>query len=163
MSGDLQWLLLRKNNSFIVKGGHGPAFSREKGNLLNRHSHKYSGLTNAQGISMHPTKEGSILITKIKKDVSPHQVASARVPVTLRRGTTARRAAKIAAAETAGKGYRSDLRQAAVARASALVRAQRRSANVPKTRAPKLRGKKARKAAFGQKVGSEEEDVIELD
>lgn len=117
------------------------------------------------------------------------QVASARVPVTLRRGTTARRAAKIAAAETAGKGYRSDLRQvstrfhpssldftcsllathdsadpqAAVARASALVRAQRRSANVPKTRAPKLRGKKARKAAFGQKVGSEEEDVIELD
>jgi large subunit ribosomal protein L28e len=30
MSGDLQWLLLRKNNSFIVKGGHGPAFSREK-------------------------------------------------------------------------------------------------------------------------------------
>lgn len=30
MSGDLQWLLLRKNNSFLVKSKNGPAFSREK-------------------------------------------------------------------------------------------------------------------------------------
>jgi large subunit ribosomal protein L28e len=30
MSTDLQWLLVRKWNSFQVKGGHGPAFSKEK-------------------------------------------------------------------------------------------------------------------------------------
>jgi large subunit ribosomal protein L28e len=41
---------------------------------MNRHSHKFSGLTNSTGISMHPTKEGSIIITKIKKDISPNQV-----------------------------------------------------------------------------------------
>jgi hypothetical protein len=51
--------------------------------------------------------------------------------------------------------------QAAVARASALVRAQKRSANPPKTRAPKLRGKKAQRAAASS--GEKQEDVIELD
>ena len=30
MSADLQWLLVRKWNSFLVKGGNGPAFSKEK-------------------------------------------------------------------------------------------------------------------------------------
>ena len=39
------------------------------------------------------------------------QVASARTHVNLRRNTGPRRANKIAAAETAGKGYRADLRK----------------------------------------------------
>jgi hypothetical protein len=39
------------------------------------------------------------------------KVAGARSHTTLRRNTGARRANKIAAAETAGKGYRADLRQ----------------------------------------------------
>lgn len=39
------------------------------------------------------------------------QVASSNQAVTLKRGTGPRRANKIAAAETAGKGYRADLRQ----------------------------------------------------
>jgi hypothetical protein len=47
-------------------------------------------------------------------DHADHQVANARVGVTLKRGTGPRRANKIAAAETAGKGYRPDLRQVSV-------------------------------------------------
>jgi hypothetical protein len=38
------------------------------------------------------------------------QVAGSKQTVTLKRGTGSRRANKIAAAETAGKGYRGDLR-----------------------------------------------------
>lgn len=30
MSSDLTWLLVRNWNSFQVKGGHGPVFSKEK-------------------------------------------------------------------------------------------------------------------------------------
>jgi hypothetical protein len=30
MSTDLQWLIVRKWNSFLVKGGNGKAFSAEK-------------------------------------------------------------------------------------------------------------------------------------
>lgn len=50
----------------------------------------------------------------INLDNADHQVANARVGVTLKRGTGPRRANKIAAAETAGKGYRPDLRQVSV-------------------------------------------------
>lgn len=48
------------------------------------------------------------------KCLTESQVAGARSHVTLRRGTGPRRANKIAAAETAGKGYRADLRQVSV-------------------------------------------------
>ncbi|KAL7424312.1 hypothetical protein Q5752_001902 [Cryptotrichosporon argae] len=161
MSTDLQWLLIRKWNSFQHKSGNGPVLSREKGNLVNLHSQKYSGLANAKVVSIHPSADASqIVIAKIKVGASPHQVASARSHTTLRRSTGPRRANKIAAAETAGKGYRPDLRQAAVARISALSRAQRRAANPPKSFAPKQRGKKAAKASAGT---TEKADAAELD
>ncbi|OWT41503.1 large subunit ribosomal protein L28e [Cryptococcus neoformans] len=156
MSSDLTWLLVRNWNSFQVKGGHGPVFSREKGNLLNKSAHKYSGLANSKVVSIHPSAAGGITITKIKADAKPNQVVSARSHVTLKRSTGPRRANKIAAAETAGKGYRADLRAVAVARTSALLRAERRTANPPKSlpaRAP--RGKKAAAASAEVKEESE--------
>lgn len=82
-----------------------------QGNLTNLHSHKYSGLANSKVVSIYGNHDGGISITKIKADANPHQVAGARSHTTLRRSTGARRANKIAAAETAGKGYRPDLRQ----------------------------------------------------
>lgn len=49
MSSDLQWLLVRKYNAFVVKRlPEGPILSKEPGNLTNLHSHKFSGLTNAE-------------------------------------------------------------------------------------------------------------------
>lgn len=46
-----------------------------QGNLLNRHSHKYSGLANSKVVSIHPSAEGSqIVIAKIKADAKPNQV-----------------------------------------------------------------------------------------
>jgi len=54
---------------------------------------------------------------------------------------------------TAKKGYRPDLRQAAVARASALIKSQR---SPPKDKAPtKPRGVKAKKAAVDSKTETE--------
>ncbi|KAE8540903.1 hypothetical protein D1P53_002255 [Cryptococcus gattii VGV] len=164
MSSDLTWLLVRNWNSFQVKGGHGPVFSKEKkfrgdwkdgmtgeerrtiesldrkppriGNLLNKSAHKYSGLANSKVVSIHPSAAGGITITKIKADAKPNQVVSARSHVVLKRSTGPRRANKIAAAETAGKGYRADLRAVAVARTSALLRAERRTANPPSLSPP---------------------------
>ena len=46
---DLQWLLVRKHNSFVVKRlPEGPVLSKEPGNLLNVHSQKFSGLVNGE-------------------------------------------------------------------------------------------------------------------
>ncbi|ORX33388.1 ribosomal L28e protein family-domain-containing protein [Kockovaella imperatae] len=165
MSADLHWLLLRKWNSFQhpgVKGG--PTLSKEHGNLRNIHSHKYSGLSNHNSVSIFADKNGAITFTKLKKDVAPNKVRDARSSSTLRRTTGSRRANKIAAVETAGKGYRADLRQAAVARISALSRANARTAAPRKEFPAKTRGKKSvsggSKAQSGKK---EDDDVIELD
>lgn len=49
VSSDLLWAITRNNSSFIVKRGVGNErviFSREPLNLVNKHSHKYSGLVN---------------------------------------------------------------------------------------------------------------------
>ncbi|WOO80879.1 60S ribosomal protein L28 [Vanrija pseudolonga] len=152
MSADLQWLLVRKWNSFQRKAVNGPVFSAEKGNLVNLHSGKYSGLANNKVIDISATPEGAIKVTKITAD--GRKVASTQKSTTLRRSTGPRRANKIAAVETASKGFRADLRPAAVARASALSRAARRSVNPPKDFPIKTRGKKAVVA---------EENAIEVD
>lgn len=60
--------------------------------------------------------------------------------------TPTRKLYKSVVGSTAKKGYRSDLRAEAVARASAVKMSQREKKETP---APKLRGAKARKAAEG--------------
>jgi large subunit ribosomal protein L28e len=57
-SSDLNWLLLKNNNSFLVKRD-GVQFSAEKNNLTNCNSYKFSGLANARsvGVSLHTTKD----------------------------------------------------------------------------------------------------------
>lgn len=62
--------------------------------------------------------------------------------------TPSRKIYKNVVSSTAKKGYRSDLRAEAVARASAVKQSQRETGKGPqKTRELKLRGAKARKAA----------------
>ncbi|CAK9783900.1 ribosomal protein L28e [Cutaneotrichosporon oleaginosum] len=155
MSADLQWLLIRKWNSFMRPAANGPIFSAEKGNLLNIHSGKYSGLANNKVIDISANPEGAITVTKVTANGG--KVASARKQTTLRRSTGPRRANKIAAVETAAKGFRADLRPAAVARISALTRANRRTQNPPKEFPAKQRGKKAAAGAAA------DENAIELD
>ncbi|KAH9996478.1 ribosomal L28e/Mak16 [Russula vinacea] len=140
MSTDLEWLLLRGNNSFIIKRAPGgPIFSKESGNLLNIHSQKYSGLANATTIDVKPSPTG-IAITHRKKSSSSHAIRSAYATTVVGSRTGPRRALGIAA-QPAKRGYRPDLRAATLARVSALTAAQRE----PKAAPPKkIRGKKAK-------------------
>ncbi|KAF5311262.1 hypothetical protein D9758_014995 [Tetrapyrgos nigripes] len=172
MSNDLEWLLLRSSNSFMVKGlPEGPIFSREPGNLTNIHSHKYSGLANSKVIDISDNN-GNIQITTRKAKASPHAVKSAKAITHVRPRSGPRRALGVAATSTAGRGYRPDLRKtkrfikgpikpwwitrhvaigsratldaAALARTSALLAAQKEPKAAP---SKKVRGKKAK--AFG--------------
>ncbi|KZT02027.1 60S ribosomal protein L28 [Laetiporus sulphureus 93-53] len=137
-SNDLQWLLLRKHNSFFVKKvAEGPIFSKEPGNLTNLHSHKYSGLSNSKTIDVSAT-EGGVKLTTRKKGASPHAVHSSFVTSAVRPRSGTRRALGIAA-KLARRGYRPDLRQATLARVSAILESQKdNKPSYPK----KLRGKK---------------------
>ncbi|KAI6015616.1 ribosomal L28e/Mak16 [Pisolithus marmoratus] len=139
MSSDLQWLLLRNYNSFIVKRGpEGRTFSTEHGNLRNLHSHKFSGLANAKTIDIKESGS-AIQITTRKSKVSPHAVRPARTTLTIRNRSGPRRALGIVAGLTK-RGYRPDLRTAALARTSALLATQTERKPAPPK---KLRGKKA--------------------
>ncbi|KAF9073704.1 ribosomal L28e/Mak16, partial [Rhodocollybia butyracea] len=109
MSNDLQWLLLRKSNSYMVKAHHGPIFSKEPGNLLGLHSHKYSGLANSKTIDVTDVN-GKITITTHKTKASPTAVSSARSTSTIRPRSGSRRALGIAST-SAKRGYRPDLRK----------------------------------------------------
>jgi large subunit ribosomal protein L28e len=109
MSTDLQWLLIRKNNSYLVKRtAEGPIFSKEPGNLVNIHSQKYSGLANARTIDVRPSSNG-IAITHRNGKASPHAVRSAYATNVIGSRTGPRRALRIAA-QPAKRSYRSDLR-----------------------------------------------------
>ncbi|KIY73308.1 ribosomal protein L28e [Cylindrobasidium torrendii FP15055 ss-10] len=138
MSTDLQWLLLRKNNSFIVKRlSEGPIFSREPANLTNVHSHKFSGLANSKTIAVVDSPTGVKIVTR-KPNASPTSVSKAYATTVIRPRSGGRRAAGVAAG-IAKRGYRPDLRAAAISRVSALVAAQKE----PKASPPKkVRGSK---------------------
>ncbi|KAF9260663.1 ribosomal protein L28e [Marasmius fiardii PR-910] len=143
MSNDLQWLLLRNYNSYMVKGlPEGPIFSKEPGNLVNIHSHKYSGLSNSKTIDVSDVN-GTIQITTRKTKVSPQTVAAVRSTSNIRARSGVRRGLRVASA-TAKRGYRPDLRRATLARVSCLITAQKEPKPQP---AKKTRGKKAKNSA----------------
>ncbi|KZT27628.1 ribosomal protein L28e [Neolentinus lepideus HHB14362 ss-1] len=142
MSSDLQWLLIRKYNSFMVKKvPEGPVFSREAGNLPNLHSYKYSGLANSKTVAVADTGS-NVQITYTKKSASPHAVNSAKATYSIRSRSGPRRSLGVAAKLTK-RGYRADLRPVLLARVSALSASKKE----PKSRpAKKPRGKKAKAA-----------------
>ncbi|KAH9854359.1 ribosomal protein L28e [Lenzites betulinus] len=142
MSSDLQWLLLRKNNSYAVKRvEEGPIFSKEPGNLTNIHSWKYSGLANEKTITVKETESG-VQVAYRKKAASPRAVHPAVSTISVRPRSGPRRAAGVTA-KLAKRGYRPDLRAAALARVSALLVAKKEKKPAPPK---KTRGKKAKTA-----------------
>ncbi|TDL26369.1 ribosomal protein L28e [Rickenella mellea] len=142
MSSDLQWLLLRKNNSYMVKRvREGPVFSKEQGNPLNLHSFKYSGLANSKTIHVHDSGSGVHITTRKPSSASSH-VKGARHTTSIRSGSGTRRSLRVASGPSK-KGYRPDLRRAVLARAAALIAAQKEPKPTPEK---KIRGKKAKTA-----------------
>jgi len=96
MSSDLKWLLIRKNSSFLVKR-NGVVFSREAGNLTNKHSPKYSGLINKKTIHItsapgETTKNIPIAVT-VKTKNGSSKVGKIAKSFTLKKGGV-RRSAK---------------------------------------------------------------------
>ncbi|CAG8668522.1 5945_t:CDS:2, partial [Dentiscutata erythropus] len=122
-SEDLNWLLIRNYNSFLVKR-NGAQFSSEPNNLTNLHSFKYSGLAcnKTIGISPAPDNRG-VIVNARKSKVESFQPAKSTHKVTLSKGT--RRSAKSFTNTFTRAGYRPDLRKEALARISAIYQTQR--------------------------------------
>ncbi|AEO69531.1 01c61569-e6ee-47ca-b584-63b517fda940 [Thermothielavioides terrestris] len=148
VSADLIWEISRTSNAFLVKrkSGAAPQFSRDPLNLTNVHSRKYAGFVNDKALGIVPNEKGGVRVIS-KKPASVNKPASSLYTVTYGANKTARKTYKAVANQVAKNGYRPDLRQVAVARASAIRRGQRPAKPEP---APKLRGAAARRAAAGK-------------
>ncbi|KAK8947634.1 60S ribosomal protein L28-2 [Platanthera guangdongensis] len=136
----LIWEVVRKNNAFLVKQfGNGNAkvqFSKEKNNLFNVHSFKYSGLANKKTVSVQPAgKDLSVVLatTKSKKQNKPASVSHRSI---LKKEFN--KVAKSVINQVSDNYYRPDLKRAALARLSVV----RRSLQVAKS-GPKKRNRQA--------------------
>ncbi|KAF9124625.1 hypothetical protein EC957_001003 [Mortierella hygrophila] len=128
MSADLTWLLIKNNNSFLIKRS-GVQFSSEAGNLLNKNSFKYSGLANKKTVDISAAASGRGVV-----------VATPKTKVTLTKGI--RKSARSVAGLTRA-GYRADLRQAALARVAAILATQKPVKAAPKKAGKGIRATKA--------------------
>uniref|UniRef100_A0A1D1Y726 60S ribosomal protein L28-2 n=1 Tax=Anthurium amnicola TaxID=1678845 RepID=A0A1D1Y726_9ARAE len=122
--GDLIWQMVKRNNAFLVKQfGNGTAkvqFSRESNNLYNVNSFKHSGLANKKTVSIQPGgKDLSVVLatTKTKKQTKPGSLYHRSVMK-----KEFRKMAKAVVNQVADNNYRPDLKNAALARLSAVHR-----------------------------------------
>ncbi|KAK1149952.1 hypothetical protein N8T08_003508 [Aspergillus melleus] len=145
VSSDLVWQITRNQNSFLVKrnSGGGSQFSRDPLNLQNKHSFKYAGYANTKAIGVQASGSNGVSVIT-KKPSNPQQPGKNIVTVNYGPGASNRKIYKGVASKTAKNGYRGDIREDAVARVSAIRRAQKAKKETP---ARKPRGAQAKKAA----------------
>ncbi|MCJ1276902.1 hypothetical protein MMC21_004709 [Puttea exsequens] len=144
VSQDVIWGITRSNNSYLVKrkSDGGAQFSRDPLNLMNKHSRKYAGYVNNKAVGVQPGENGEVkLVTKKTKHLN--RPAANKNEVVWGRNKSGPKIYKGIVQQTAKQGYRADLRQEAIARASAIRQSHRPKKETP---GPKLRGSKAKKA-----------------
>ncbi|KAI1405791.1 60S ribosomal protein L28 [Hypoxylon fuscum] len=145
VSADLVWEIVRGNNAFLVKRKEsgGLQFSRDPLNLTNKNSRKYAGFVNDKAIGIQPAEKGGLKVIS-KKESAALKPAKSSTEVTHSGGQSTRKLYKTVANQAAKSGYRADLREAAVARVSAIRQSQKDTKPTPEK---KPRGAKAKKAA----------------
>uniref|UniRef100_A0A182J4I4 Large ribosomal subunit protein eL28 n=2 Tax=Anopheles atroparvus TaxID=41427 RepID=A0A182J4I4_ANOAO len=123
VSSHLNWLIIRDHNAFLLKQKNiRKPFSTEPNNLTNVSSYRYSGLVHTKTISIAPAEKKGINFV-YKRYRKNHLPAKAPVKVTLKEGP--RRTLKKISNIIKANRYRRDLKQAALRRASAILRSQR--------------------------------------
>ncbi|KAM0705395.1 hypothetical protein Q7P35_008185 [Cladosporium inversicolor] len=144
LSSDLVWQIARTNNSFLTKrkGAGGVQLSRDPLNLTNKHSRKWSGFANEQAIGINADSPNTIGLTT-KLPSRANKPAKSQQTSSFSANTPGRKIYKSVVNTTAKRGYRSDLRAAAVARASAVKLSQQQK---KERAASKPRGASAKKA-----------------
>ncbi|KAH9887545.1 60S ribosomal protein L28 [Xylariomycetidae sp. FL2044] len=145
VSADLVWEIVRGNNSFLVKRNDagGVQFSRDPLNLTNKNSRKYAGFVNPKAVGVQPGEKGGVKVLS-KKESAFQKPAKAVTETSVNGGKSTKKIYKTVANQTAKSGYRPDLREAAVARVSAIRKSQKEPKPTPEK---KPRGAKAKAAA----------------
>jgi large subunit ribosomal protein L28e len=139
---DLAWEITKGHSASLVKRANGVQFSRDPLNLRNVYSRKNEGQIANKAIGVVSSENGvTLLVKKADKHAQP---ASSVQSTTFGNSRSTRKIYSAIVNSTTKRNYRPDLRQDAVARASAIRKAGR---PVKADRPAKLRGAKAARAA----------------
>ena len=131
MASELQWMLLRNSNSFLVRRD-GIAFSREPSNPARMHCYKYCGLAQPKAVSVTAVPEGVVVARRSTK-VPANKVADRTKVYVIKKGADAGvRAAKVGR-DLQASGYRLDIARAVQARVSAYLLAAKTRKAAKKT------------------------------
>eukprot|EP00116_Pleurobrachia_bachei_P015112 sb/3475374/ len=126
MSADLQWSIIRNNSAFIVRS-LGTTLSRDPNNISAKNSFKATSVVNKRIVGIKAAEKGVIMTTKSKGKL---------IETRMSRGS--RRTMKAIKAATVGSFYRPDLSDAAMRKASVLLRSQKsKGAAKRRSRKPK--------------------------
>ncbi|XP_031558531.1 60S ribosomal protein L28-like [Actinia tenebrosa] len=137
MSGDLQWAIIRNNSCFLVKS-QGKTLTKEPNNVTGINSYKYNGLVNKKvmGVEQAPSGKGVVLTVK-KTSGATNKPCKMYHKVTLAKDS--RRSLKAIKSLCSNGYYRQDLQDAALRRASLILRSQKPTAGVQKKRSRRKR------------------------
>ena len=139
----LVWELVKNNNSFMRKVNGRTArsgsirFSVERGNLMSRSTFKYSGLANSKTVDVTATDDNRAKLTiKTKKAGTSGKKGSADIAL----NKSFRRTEKTIKSQATDNYYRPDLKQAALAKYTAVYKSNRVAKGVKKV-APVKKGR----------------------
>ncbi|EDW58289.1 large ribosomal subunit protein eL28 [Drosophila virilis] len=123
-SSHLNWLIIRNNNAFLLKKRDvKKPFSTEPSNLANVSSFRYSGIVHKKTLGVVPAADKKGFTAVLKKGKYGQRPAKNTVRVNFKSGP--RRSLKKLKNLLTGTKYRKDLTQAALRRASAVLRSQK--------------------------------------
>ena len=152
MSSPLVWLLVRNNNSFLVKRD-GAQFTRERNNLTGCNSFKFSGLANTKTVGVEVADKKVAVVLKKTRRGAAFKPSSAYSRTVLTKHVNG---GKVKGAEaiktfTSKSFYRGDLTRFAIARYHALHRSLKVDSSKINKKEKRARGAKAAKAAKAAK------------
>ena len=132
-SPHLNWLIIRNNNAFLLKKRDiKKPFSTEPNNLTNLSSFRYSGIVHRKTVGVVPSEDRKGFTVVMKKRKNARRPAKCTVKSTLTSGP--RRSLKKLRRLLVKNKYRRDLSQAALRRASAILRSQKQVASKKSTK-----------------------------
>mmetsp|Transcript_29990 Transcript_29990/g.64657 ORF Transcript_29990/g.64657 Transcript_29990/m.64657 type:complete len:126 (-) Transcript_29990:69-446(-) len=119
MSSALVWQLIRGYNAYTCKGLQGETFSKEAGNLTNKHCYKFSGLANADAIDI--SMDGDAIAMTVGRPKNASKPAISKKTQVIKKSS--RKALKSIGKQAAS--FRPDLKAAAQARGAAYAKSLR--------------------------------------
>merc|ERR1712099_45206 len=123
MSSDLCWSIVRKNSCFLVKS-LGKTLTREPNNVTGENNYKSNGYINKKTVGVEADPSGKGVVLSLRKSKGQNKPNKAIHKTTLRGSRHSIKAIRNALTQN---GYRKDLSDTAIRRASAIIRSQNAS------------------------------------